>query len=81
MPELNMAEATKSSDLLKYFKMYRQVAKEKLVLQIDHCPNWHYYLKNEGRDAYIRNVTDGIYPNLEGYRMIVLPELQKNLNQ
>lgn len=81
MPELNMAEAAKRSDLLNYLKMYRLVAKEKHLLLIDHYPNWDYYLKNEGRDASIRIVTDGIHPSLEGYRMILLPELQKNLNQ
>ena len=81
MPELNMSEATKRSDLPKYLNMYRRVANEKHLLLIDHYPNWENYLKNEGRDAYIRIVTDGIHPNMEGYSMILLPELQKTLNQ
>ena len=81
MPELNMAEAAKRSDLSKYLEMYRQVANKKHLLLIDHYPNWENYLNNEGRDAYIKIVTDGIHPSLEGYRMILLPELQKTLNQ
>ena len=81
MPELNMSEATKRSDLPEYLEMYRQVAYEKHLLLIDHYPNWEKYLKSEGRDAYIHIVTDGIHPSLKGYRNILLPELQKNLNQ
>jgi len=81
MPELNTSEATKRSDLPKYLNMYRQVANERHLLLIDHYPNWENYLENKGRDAYIKIVTDGIHPNMEGYKMILLPELQKNLNQ
>ena len=81
MPELNMSEATKRSDLTEYLEMYRQVAYEKHLLLIDHYPNWEKYLKDEGRDAYIKIVTDGIHPSLKGYKNILLPELQKNLNQ
>lgn len=81
MPELNMSEATKRSDLPEYLEMYRKVAYEKHLLLIDHYPNWEKYLKDEGRDAYIKIVTDGIHPSLKGYKNILLPELQKNLNQ
>ena len=81
MPELNMSEATERSGLPKYLEMYRQVANEQDLLLIDNYPNWENYLKNEGRDAYIKIVPDGIHPSLEGYRKILLPELQKNLNQ
>lgn len=81
MPELNLLEAAKGSDLPEYLEMNGQVAKEKHLMLIDHHPNWVNYLKNEGRNAYIKIVTDGIHPGLEGYRIILLPELQKNLNQ
>ena len=79
MPELNMTESTKRSDLSEYLEMYRKAAKENKLLLIDHYPNWERYLKKEGRDAYIKLVTDGIHPNLEGYRKILLPELKKKL--
>jgi acyl-CoA thioesterase-1 len=79
MPALNMTESTKRSELTKYLEMYRQVAVENKLLLIDHYPNWEKYLKHEGRDAYIKLVTDGIHPNLEGYRMILLPELREVL--
>ncbi len=79
MPELNMLESTKRSDLEKYLKMYREIASKRKLLLIDHYPNWRKFLETEGRDAYIKVVTDGIHPNLEGYRKILLPELKEVL--
>ncbi len=79
MPEVNMTESTKRSGLSEYLEMYRQVAKEQKLLLIDHYPNWNRYFKKEGRDAYIKLVTDGIHPNMEGYRKILLPELTRRL--
>ncbi|NQU54135.1 MAG: hypothetical protein HQ522_16530 [Bacteroidetes bacterium] len=79
MPELNMTESTKRADLLQYLGMYREVAKENRLLLIDHYPNWHKFLKEEGRDAYVKVVTDGIHPNLDGYRKILLPKLKEVL--
>lgn len=79
MPELNHTESSNRPDLPKYNKMYRQVAKKYNLLLIDHYPNWKKFLKREGRDKYIEVVTDGVHPNLEGYRKILLPELKKQL--
>ena len=79
MPELNMTEATKRENLFKYLKMYKQVAKKHNLLLIDHYSNWKKFLKQEGRDEYVKVVTDGIHPNMEGYRKILLPELKKEL--
>ncbi len=81
MPELNTTEFTKRSELNQYLAMYRKVAEENHILLIDHYPNWERYLKEEGRDAYIRIVKDGIHPGLEAYRMILLPELKRVLQQ
>ena len=81
MPELNLTASTQRPDLLKYLKMYKRVAKKHNLLLIDHYSNWKKFLKQEGRDEYIKVVTDGIHPNLEGYRLILLPELKKSLNQ
>ena len=79
MPELNLTESTKRSDLPQYLKMYREVAKKNHLMLVDHYPNWEKFLKQEGREAYIKVVTDGIHPNLEGYRKIMLPELKRKL--
>jgi lysophospholipase L1-like esterase len=78
-PELNMAEATKRADLEKYLKMYRELATKYDLLLIDHYPNWKSYLRKKGREAYIEMLTDGIHPNLDGYRTILLPELKRVL--
>jgi lysophospholipase L1-like esterase len=79
MPEVNHTESAKRPDLTEYIRMYRQVAKKYNVLLIDHYPNWKKLLKREGRDKYLELVTDGVHPNLEGYRKILLPELKKQL--
>ncbi len=79
MPEMNMFEATRRADLPKYVKMYKRVAKKYNLTWIDHYRNWKKYLKNEGRKAYIELVPDGIHPNPEGYRKILLPELKNKL--
>ncbi len=74
-------KSTNRSDLPENLEMYRQVASAKYLLLIYHHQNQENYLKNEGRVAYIQIVNDGIHPNLKGYKKILLPELQKNLNQ
>ena len=79
MPELNMFEATKRSDLELYHEMYRDVAVKKDILLIDHYQNWKKYLEGNGRDAYIKIVKDGIHPQLYGYRKVLLPELKRVL--
>lgn len=79
VPELNMSEATKRANLTKYHKMYRNVAKQNQLLLIDHYPNWEKFLHNKGNESYLKIVTDGIHPNLEGYRKVLLPELKMKL--
>ena len=81
MPELNMEEFTLRSELQHYMEMYREVAEEHQLLLIDHYPNWEKYLKEKGRDAYIKIVKDGIHPSPEGYRRILLPELKRVLQK
>lgn len=79
MPELDMSESTKRSALADYYSVYRQVAADKGLLLIDHYPNWQNLLESKGREIFIEHVPDGIHPNYEGYRKIVIPELQKYL--
>ncbi|MBI9060705.1 MAG: SGNH/GDSL hydrolase family protein [Marinilabiliaceae bacterium] len=77
MPELDMSESTKRSALADYYGVYRQVAADMGLLLIDHYPNWQNLLRSKGRELFIQYVPDGIHPNYEGYRKIVIPELQK----
>lgn len=79
MPELNHVESTQRYDLPKYHKMYQQVAKQYNLQIIDHYFNWEKFLKEKGRDEYVKVVSDGVHPNLEGYKMILLPEMKKQL--
>ena len=59
--------------------MNKRVAKKFKLQIIDHYSNWNMFLKQEGRVEYLKIVTDGVHPNLEGYRKILLPELKKEL--
>jgi lysophospholipase L1-like esterase len=59
--------------------MNEKIAKRHNLLFIDHYSNWKKFLKNEGRQEYIKVVRDGVHPNLDGYRLILLPELKKTL--
>ena len=79
MPCEHCKHATERSELPKYLKMNKQVAKERDLLMINHYRNWERYLKRKGRDTYLKIVTDGVHPNLEGYRLILLPELKRVL--
>jgi alpha-L-rhamnosidase/acyl-CoA thioesterase-1 len=79
MPELNMSEATKRPALTDYYDGYRQVAADMGLLLIDHYPNWRNLFESKGREVFIKYVPDGIHPKYEGYRKILLPELQKSL--
>jgi acyl-CoA thioesterase-1 len=76
LPELNQHASTDRENLHLYHEMYRDVAKRNQLLLIDHHPNWKRYLQNEGKEAYLKIVTDGVHPNLEGYRIVLLPELK-----
>ena len=81
MPELNSTASSDRPELVKYLKMYKRVAKKHNLQIIDYYPNWKKFLKREGREEYLKLVTDGVHPNLEGYRLILLPELKKSLNR
>jgi len=79
LPELNQHESTDRINLFLYHEMYRDVAKQNQLLLIDHYPNWEKYLQNNGKEGYLKIVTDGVHPNLEGYRVVLLPELKRVL--
>ncbi len=81
MPENESKASSDRPELPKYVKMNEKVAKRHNLLLIDHYSNWKKFLKNEGRQEYIKVVGDGVHPNLDGYRLILLPELKKTLKQ
>ena len=79
IPELGLAEASERPDLAKFNRMYCKVARKHKLMLIDHYSKWMAYLRKEGRDEYLKMVTDGVHPNLEAYRRIILPNLKNEL--
>lgn len=65
-------------DLLKYYQMYRDVAKARGLLLIDHYPHWEALL-DKGRDAYIKAVPDGLHPGVEASKEIIAPYVVSRL--
>ncbi len=61
-----------------YYQGYRDVAAERGLLLIDHYPNWKK-IRNENLQQFLEYVPDGVHPNLEAYRKIMLPEIEKVL--
>lgn len=67
-------------DLLKYYQMYRDVAKARGLLLIDHYPHWKALL-DKGRDAYIKAVPDGLHPGIEASKNIIAPYVVERLEE
>lgn len=65
-------------DLLKYYQMYRDVAKARGLLLIDHYPHWKALL-DKGRDAYLKAVPDGLHPGIEASKNIIAPYVVERL--
>jgi acyl-CoA thioesterase-1 len=59
-------------DLLKYYQLYRDVAKSRHLLLIDHYPHWKT-LFDKGKDAYLKAVPDGLHPGVEASKNIIAP--------
>ncbi|NQD72723.1 SGNH/GDSL hydrolase family protein [Sphingobacterium shayense] len=78
---MNMAIGKSASyrpHLEQYYTMYRQTAREKKVLLIDHFPNWQKMLER-GEPFFLTYVPDGIHPNALGARKVIVPEIIKCL--
>lgn len=61
-----------------YNEMYRNVAKDRQLLLIDHYPKWETILKED--PALFKNyVPDGIHPGAEGCKSVILPNITKAL--
>jgi len=58
--------------------MYRDVAKERGFLLIDHYPVWNKLL-SENPGVFIQYVPDGIHPIREGALKVIVPTLIKEL--
>ena len=61
-----------------YYQMYRDVAKDRKLLLIDHYPNWEKIL-NETPKLFNKYVPDGIHPIAEGCEIVVTPEIVRSL--
>lgn len=61
-----------------YYQMYRDVAKTRKLLLIDHYPNWEKIL-NTNPELFKRLVPDGIHPAEEGCKRVVTSEIIKSL--
>jgi acyl-CoA thioesterase I len=61
-----------------YYEVYRQVAKERRLLLIDHYRNWADLLKRD-EVTFKKYVPDGVHPNALGCEKIILPQLLKSL--
>jgi acyl-CoA thioesterase-1 len=62
-----------------YQQIYREAARSRRLRLIDHSVAWNRLLAAEGEAGFRRFVPDGVHPNLEGWRQIVLPTLRREL--
>jgi acyl-CoA thioesterase I len=61
-----------------YYQMYRDVAKNRKLLLIDHYPNWETIL-NKDPALFKKYISDGIHPSAQGCAMVVSPEVFRSL--
>lgn len=61
-----------------YNQMYRDVAKDRKLLLIDHHPNWEKIRKADP-ELFRKYMPDGIHPGAEGCTKVVTPEIFKAL--
>ena len=65
-------------NLPAYYQVYREVAKQRKMLLIDHYPHWQQIL-NQGKDVYLKYVSDGIHPNVKSAKDIIAPYVLQKL--
>jgi acyl-CoA thioesterase I len=61
-----------------YYQMYRDVAKARNLLLIDHYPRWEKIL-NQDPKLFKKYVPDGIHPGAEGCKAVILPNITNAL--
>lgn len=64
--------------LSEYYQIYREVARERHLLLIDHHPCW-LAVMNESPDRFDELVPDRIHPNAKGSEVVILPTLKRSL--
>lgn len=62
-----------------YQQIYREAAKKRGLLLIDHSVAWNALLTAEGEAGFKRLVPDGVHPNAAGYAAIVTPVILRAL--
>ncbi len=65
-------------NLNAYYEVYRDVAKERKLLLVDHYPNWEKILK-QGEEEFLKHVPDGLHPNNNSGKNIIAPLIIKKL--
>ncbi|MBN2293741.1 MAG: SGNH/GDSL hydrolase family protein [Pirellulales bacterium] len=61
-----------------YYQMYRDAAKDRKLLLIDHYPAWEKILKKDPK-LFNKYVPDGIHPGPEGCKAVITPQIIKSL--
>ncbi len=62
-----------------YQQIYRDAAKHRGLLLVDHSLAWNHLLATEGELAVKKFIPDGVHPNTEGWCRIVTPTLHRAL--
>ena len=62
----------------EYYQMYRDVAKARGFLLIDHYPEWAKILENDP-ELFKKYVPDNIHPTREGAKAVITPNIIKAL--
>lgn len=65
-------------EIESYNQMVRDVAAERHLMLIDHYPDWQKILKADLKQ-YTALVPDGIHPNAEGCKQVILPNILRAL--
>lgn len=71
--------ATQRPELLAYYQLYRDVAKKRKLLLIDHYLHWKALL-DQGKEVYLKAVPDGLHPGVEASKNIIAPYILERLN-
>ncbi len=66
-------------EVTAYYQMYRDVAKKRKLMLIDHYPNWEKILRADAK-LFDKYVPDGIHPNAEGCEKVITPAILKALD-
>jgi len=76
-PAVGKAEGDPSHrrDQNAYQEIYRQAARDRGLLLIDHSIAWNALLAREGEAGFRKYIPDGVHPKSVGYATFVLPEI------